>query len=217
MMTETGKNIVFLLLVAVGVYLAWKQAKWDIPQLDRVPYSTVRVSEEDLWKAYLMPTDIFVRRKNRPDSRGSGSCVQASLSMVGAHHHCPPAAMLLEDSEYGKAVLGGSWPERVADYCKARNIPIVNVEGNQSVQAIEACLRTGRYCGVTYGQAHMICAVGMTPDAKTFYIVDNNYPDEVRAVDRNTFISEHRGYAGGWTAYINDGSPPPWPSIGVRQ
>jgi len=171
---------------------------------------------EGWYRCYLMPRRLFVRCKNRPDPRnGQGSCVQASLAMAGAHGGNKAMEHLLErwtdpEGKVWEPVLGGSWPERVARYAKERRIPIVNVEGPMSVAAIEACLRTGRYCGITYGPAHMVCAVGMLPDASIFYIVDNNYPDEVRGVSRDTFVQEHRGYSGGWAAYLAGSSPPPW-------
>ena len=51
-----------------------------------------------------------------------GSCVQCSIGMCGTWNNVPAATTLLWNTEYGKAVRGGSWPSRVADYCGTRGI-----------------------------------------------------------------------------------------------
>lgn len=155
--------------------------------------------------AYLMPTDQFTRFRN-PD----GSCVQCSIAMAGVHHGVPSAEFLLWNSPYGPAVRGGSWPARVAQYAGQRNIPIYNIEGSETIQWIEWALQTGRYAAITYGVRHMITAVGISDDKQTFYVVDNNLPSQVQAVSRSRFISQHRGYGGGWTVILKGPAPAAW-------
>jgi len=160
---------------------------------------------------WRMPQAQFERFRNIPDPKdGSGSCVQASLSMCGAHHGVPQAEFLLVDSEYGPAELGGSWPERVVRYSQKRGMAIYSIEGSDSVEWIEWALLRGCYVGITYGQAHMICAVACGEQGEWFEIVDNNYPSEVRRVDRDTFIREHRLHGGGWCVILDTAGPPPW-------
>lgn len=159
---------------------------------------------------FFMPVEQFARFKNIPDAKGSGSCVQASLSMCGAHHGMPAAEFLLVQSEYGPPELGGSWPERVERYAQKRGMPIWNVEGSQSVEWIAWALRRGAYVGITYGQAHMIAAVGISADGQQFYVCDNNYPTEIRKVTRDVFVREHRTYGGGWCVILKTFGPPPW-------
>ena len=67
--------------------------------------------------ANVVPAGERQRFRN-PD----GSCVQCSIGMMGVDLNIPAAEMLLWDSEYGPAVRGGSWPERVKEYCEARKI-----------------------------------------------------------------------------------------------
>jgi hypothetical protein len=159
--------------------------------------------------AFLMPRAQFERFQNRADAQGSGSCVQASLAMCGAHHAVAAAESLLVDSPHGPAVLGGSWPERVERYCRQRGIAAFNVEGGATIDWIDWALTTGRYAAITYGTAHMITAVGFG-GAGTYLIVDNNYPGEVRRVRRETFLREHRRYGGGWCVILDTPGPPPW-------
>jgi hypothetical protein len=162
--------------------------------------------------AYLAPTSSLARYKNIPHPQnGQGSCVQASLSMVGLHQNVPAAECLLRsDPEYGPPELGGSYPSRVAAYAARRGMAIYNVEGSDTLQWIDWALRNGRYAAITYGRAHMIIATGMTPDGSRYQIVDNNYPTEPRWVSRDVFVREHRGYAGGWTVILDTPAPLPW-------
>jgi len=161
---------------------------------------------------FFMPRQQFERFKNRADpTNGEGSCVQASMSMAGAHHGVAPAEYLLHGHpKYGPAVLGGSWPDRVERYCEERRIPVYNVEGSQSVDWIDWALQRGCYAVITYGHAHMIVAVGISEDGRWYYICDNNYPGEIRKVSRSTFVSEHRSFSGGWCVILKTCGPPPW-------
>lgn len=159
---------------------------------------------------FLMPREQFERFRNRRGPKGQGSCVQASIAAAGAHHGMASAEWLLEPSPYGPAELDGSWPERTARYAAARGMAIWNIEGAQTIDWIEWGLRRGGYVSVTYGVAHMINAVGLSPDGGTIYLWDNNVPAEVRPVPREVFIREHRSYGGGWAVLLQTTAPPPW-------
>jgi len=166
----------------------------------------------DEWR---MPVSEFLRFRNVADPRdGSGSCVQASLSMVGAHHGVPPLEYLLTDSPYGPAELGGSYPARVKRYCQKREVAIYSVEGSETIRWIDWALHRGCFVAITYGQAHMITAVAVSEDGSWFEVCDNNYPEEVRRVDRQTFIHEHRVHGGGWCVIAATPGPPCWARAG---
>lgn len=161
--------------------------------------------------AYLMPREQFERFRNKRGPQGEGSCVYASISMCGAHHGVPSAEHLLENHPtYGPAVLDGSWPERVERDLAARRVPVAiwNVEGSQTPEWIDWALDRGCYVAITYGQAHMITAVGRS--GSDYLLVDNNFPGEVRQVTRDTFLSEHRRHGGGWCVILQTAGPPPW-------
>lgn len=163
---------------------------------------------------YVMPPQVYALYKNRPGPKGQGSCVWASCAMLGAHHDVRAAEGLLQDPNFGD----GAWPGRVAAEFQQRGIPAWNIEGSESIRWIEWALKTGRHAAITYGTAHMICAVGISPDQQTFYIVDNNYPTETRAVSRSVFLREHRSFGGGWCVILRTKGPPPWvPATGERK
>jgi hypothetical protein len=202
------KTVILGMLILAGAYFLYNQP--DPAPVDPQDYS-YPLAQIDPKSVYWMPTELFARFKNRPDAAGRGSCVQASMSMQGSHHHEPACEYLLEGHpQYGPAILGGSWPGRVIEYCRDRHIPIFSVEGTDTIRWIEWALQTKRYAAITYGRAHMICAVGISPDGETFYICDNNFPSEIRAVSRKVFVGEHRGYEGGWTVILDTVGPPPW-------
>lgn len=160
---------------------------------------------------FFMPQEQFVRFRNKRGPKGEGSCVYASISMCGAHHGVPSAEYLLENHPtYGPAVLDGSWPERVERDMASRRVPVPiwNVEGSQTPAWIDWALDRGCYVAITYGQAHMIAAVGRSDG--DYFIVDNNFPQEIRRVSRDVFLREHRRHGGGWCVILRTAGPPPW-------
>lgn len=163
-------------------------------------------SARDRGTEYVMPPAVYALYRNRVGPKGQGSCVWASCAMAGAHHDVREAEAFLRDPNFGD----GAWPDRVEREFQRRGIAAWNIEGSQTIEWIEWALKTGRHVPITYGTAHMICAVGVSPDRNTFYIVDNNYPTEVRAVSRDVFLREHRGYSGGWCVVLKTAGPPPW-------
>ena len=60
--------------------------------------------------AVELPAEIRKWFLNPPDY--GGSCVQCSVGMCGVDQNVPAAAMLLWDTEYGRAERGGSGPSR---------------------------------------------------------------------------------------------------------
>ena len=119
-----------------------------------------------------------------------GSCVQCSNGMVGVWLNCPAASTLLWDSEYGKKVRGGSWPERVAAYCNARGIPGYNVTGEPTWEYMRYAARTNRFCAIGAGGNHFQTLYGLdergTADLNDdiWYVCNNN---STHKIDRYTW------------------------------
>lgn len=161
---------------------------------------------------FSMPVEQRLRFRNKRGPRGQGSCVYASISLCGAHHNLPSAEYLLEEHPiWGPPVLDGSYPERVErDMANRRYpIPIWNISGTQTINWIDHFLEQGSWVAITYGERHMITATGKTQDG-SYWIVDNNYPQEERLVLREVFLREHRRTGGGWCVILKTPGPPPW-------
>lgn len=166
---------------------------------------------------YLMPDAQFERYRNYANHNGEGSCVWMSMGMAGSHSHVVAGEYMPFESEYGRKENGGAGPQDVARACAERGISAYNIEGSATVQWVEWALRTGRYAAISYGRAHMIAAVGISPDGATFYIRDNNRPSVTQAVRRDEFIRQLRLYTGGWAVVYDAPPPPPWSRPAITQ
>lgn len=152
--------------------------------------------------AATIPTDQRTRFRN-PD----GSCVQCSIGMAAVHHACKPAEMLLWNSQYGRAVRGGSSPSRVAQYCRERNIPVINTTQN-TLAVVDAALRSGRMAAIKVGSgrsAHMITVLGITGDGK-YAVCDNNSPSRINYYTRAELARRHTS----WAVVLLGPIPAPW-------
>ena len=151
-----------------------------------------------------LPEDQRVRFHN-PD----GSCVQCSIGMHGCWLSIPAAEMLLWDTEYGPRERGGSGPERVARYCRERNLPVHNITGPGTVDWIVWSLVTGRGAAVLYGGNHFVTAVGWRPQTQEIAICDNNSPTRIQWMPLSTFKSRHLSWSGqGWCVILKSASAP---------
>lgn len=152
-----------------------------------------------------------------PDTRAAfrnpdGSCVQCSIGMVGVHCNDIKATMLLWDSEYGKAVRGGSWPDRVASYCDARGIQAWNVTGESTIDWCKWAAKTGRFAAIGAGRQHFQTLYGYDPDNKDksgraapWLVCNNNSTHRVDAYTEDGFRQLH--YASGkWVVVLKKSS-----------
>jgi len=155
-----------------------------------------------------MPFEVFKKYRN-PD----GSCVQCSIGMVGVWMNQPAAANLLWDSDYGPKVRGGSGPSRVKKYCNARNIPVWNITGHQTIEWMEWAAKNRRFAAIGAGGNHFQTLVGMSDDRQTFYVLNNNSPHKVTAYSRSAFIALHKR-SGHWCVIIK--GPAPMPTHEIR-
>jgi hypothetical protein len=143
-----------------------------------------------------------------------GSCVQCSIGMCGAWTQTPQATTLLWDTEYGSAVRGGSWPQRVSQYSQARQIPIYNVTGKTTWDWMRWAAKTGRYAAIGAGSAHFQTLYGWddnnTPSNlsdDTWYVCNNNSPKQI---DRYTWAQFQRLHlaSGQWVVVLDTPGQP---------
>lgn len=147
-------------------------------------------------------------KKNRVWFRNpDGSCVQCSISLVGLYSNCPQATTLLWDTQYGRAVRGGSWPSRVEDYCEKRGIPAWNITGDSTIEWLEWCGKTGRMAAIGAGSAHFQAFVWHDPVKDLWYVNNNNSPEIIDVYTRDQFKRLH--YASGAWIVVLDLPPTP--------
>ncbi len=139
-----------------------------------------------------------------------GSCVQCSIGMCGVWCNVPAASTLLWDTPYGKAVRGGSWPDRVADYCERRQIKAFNITGDTTWEWMEWAARTGRFAAIGAGRAHFQTEYGHDPSAGRWYVCNNNSPRRVDEYTNDEFRRLHLA-SGKWVVILDGPAPPPPP------
>jgi hypothetical protein len=154
-----------------------------------------------LQPAIDLPAEIRDWYRN-PD----GSCVQCSIGMCGVDQNVPAAATLLWDTEYGPKERGGSYPQRVTNYCDKRGIRAFNVTGDATFDWMRWAAMTGRGAAIGAGQAHFQTLVGH--EAGRWYVCNNNSPQKIDEYDDAQFRRLHLA-SGPWVVILNY---PPHPS-----
>lgn len=138
-----------------------------------------------------------------------GSCVQCSIGMVGRYCNDPKAATLLWDTQYGPAIRGGSWPERVAEYCRERGIRAWNVTGEQSTFAwMRWAVKTRRFAAIGAGTAHFQTLYGYDTERKRWLVCNNQTPQRIDEYDENAFRRLHM-QSGPWIVVLAKPSSEP--------
>lgn len=161
-----------------------------------------------------LPADV---RKwfDNPD----GSCVQCSNGMVGAHNALPEWTYLLWDTEYGRAVRGGSWPSRVADYMRRRGMNGFNVTGKNFADTrpwLIHAARTRRFAAIGAGRAHFQTLYGYVEgDSKPWKVCNNNSTWKVDEYTEDGFRRLHES-SGAWVIVPDEPAPPPAPAFQLR-
>jgi hypothetical protein len=170
----------------------------------------------------LLPTVAVGQTANMmelpPDVRGwyknpDGSCVQCSIGMCGVWCNVPQAATLLWDTEYGKKVRGGSWPERVAGYCEQRQIPAYNVTGSETFAWMRWAAKTGRFAAIGAGRAHFQTLYGLddrgteNTDDDIWFVCNNNSTHKIDQYNSREFRALHLS-SGPWVVVL-DTTPSP--------
>ena len=162
--------------------------------------------------AYMeLPPEYRAWFKN-PD----GSCVQCSNGMVGMHINRPEWTFLLWDTPYGKAVHGGSWPGRVADYARIRGMKIFNVTGSSYADTRPWMLwaaQTNRFCAIGAGGSHFQTLYGYVPgDPKPWKVCNNNSTYKIDEYTEEGFRNLHMA-SGPWVVVPDEPAPAPPPKL----
>jgi hypothetical protein len=134
-----------------------------------------------------------------------GSCVQCALGLCGLDQNVPAATTLLWDTDYGPAERGGSWPQRVASYCKSRGIKAFNITGENTWEWMKWAANTGRGAAIGAGTAHFQALVGYDPVTSVWYVNNNNSPQKIDAYSDADFRRLHLA-SGQWVVVLD--SPP---------
>jgi hypothetical protein len=142
-----------------------------------------------------------------------GSCVQCSIGMAGVWQNFPAASYLLWDTEFGKAVRGGSYPSRVEKYCDARRIPVYNITGEGTYDWMKWASKTGRMSAIGAGTAHFQTLVyyDATPGVeRPWCVCNNNSPTRIDRYTEAGFRRLHES-SGKWVVILKTPAPPPQP------
>jgi hypothetical protein len=145
-----------------------------------------------------------------------GSCVQCSNGMVGMHINRPEWTFLLWDTHYGKAVRGGSWPGRVAEYARQRGMKIFNVTGNSYADTRQWMIwaaQTNRFCAIGAGGSHFQTLYGYVPgDLKPWKVCNNNSTSKIDEYSEADFRALHLA-SGPWVVVPDEPAPAPSPRL----
>jgi hypothetical protein len=142
-----------------------------------------------------------------------GSCVQCSIGMCGVWCNQPKATTLLWDTEYGKAVRGGSGPSRVEEYADRRQMPIYNVTGDGTYEWMKWASKTGRMSAIGCFTAHFQTLFWYDPTPgveKPWKVCNNNTPTRIDEYTDEQFRRYHRA-SGYWIVILKTPSPPMYP------
>ncbi|MCA9179683.1 MAG: hypothetical protein KDB14_34745 [Planctomycetales bacterium] len=181
----------------------WRQKVLSIVVL----LATTAAASQLLQAQEMMELPVEVRKWFRnPD----GSCVQCSIGMCGTWNNVPAATTLLWDTEYGKAVRGGSWPSRVADYCSQRGIRAFNVTGDSTFEWMEWAAKTGRFAAIGAGTRHFQTEYGRDRAAGLWYVCNNNSPHRIDEYTNEGYRHLHLA-SGKWVVILDGPAPPPPP------
>lgn len=134
--------------------------------------------------------------------------------MCGVWQRVPAAAALLWDTQYGRAVRGGSGPSRVENYCDAREIPVYNVTGSTTWDWMRWAARTRRFAAIGAGRIHFQTLYGWDPSSNTWYVCNNNSTSRVDSYTWESFQRLHLS-SGQWVVILD--APPPAPVPVYRQ
>jgi hypothetical protein len=132
----------------------------------------------------------------------NGSCCQCSIGMCGVDQNVPAAATLLWDTQYGPRERGGSYPSRVAEYCQRRGIRAWNVTGDNTWDWMRWAVFTGRGAAIGAGRAHFQTLVGYDAESQTYFVCNNNSPEQIDAYDSDAFRRLHLA-SGQWVVILD--------------
>lgn len=222
----------FCLILATGVAfdVAGPQMKGGRRSLTNAASITqIADSRFDQWRKpepntldYMPPQEIreWYYNHGNPDENGErdpeGDCVQCAIGKVGIRNNNLTMATLPWDSPFGSKIRGASGPDRVAEYCRARQIKIHNVTGrsiNDTYPWLKYAADTGRGAAFGFGKNHFQKMMGYDGSKKPWLVCDNNTPWRVDHYTEKEFIAKHAACC--FWVVVPDGPAPPPPVYGV--
>ncbi|MCI0357285.1 MAG: hypothetical protein L0211_02225 [Planctomycetaceae bacterium] len=141
-----------------------------------------------------------------------GSCVQCSIGMVGCHNNLPAWSTVLWDTDYGRAQRGGSGPNRVASYARARRMRIYNVTGEPTFAWMAWAAKTNRFAAIGAGGSHFQTLYGRSPAADRWFVCNNNSTGRVDEYTPEAFRRLHLA-SGPWIVIPDEPASAPPPRI----
>lgn len=179
-----------LLLLTTGVA--------TVPMAQSLPNPLILKSKER--PALNLPRPL--RQKNWLGRQWEGSCVHASWIMLLRWQNKNELA------DYWRRKYGdGEYYTRMASRLNAEGVRWAGTYQKNDVKFLEWAVRTRRGCMVTVDEgAHMVVLVHL--DGKEAGILDNNFPDRIKWVPRNEFLSEWKA-AYSWAMTPVYTPPPP--------
>jgi hypothetical protein len=147
---------------------------------------------------------VALRQGNWRGNQGEGSCVHAS--MISLFRWQGRYAM----ADYWRRTYGnGEWANDLADKMERDGVRFAYTVGQNDVSFLEWACSTRRGCGVTVlGGRHMVALVHL--DETRAGILDNNDPQKIIWVPRQTFLAEWLN-SNSWAVAIVYGPVPPLP------
>ena len=136
-----------------------------------------------------------------------GSCVQCSAGMVGLRGNLPAWTFLLWDTEYGRAQRGGSGPDRVARYARARGMKLFNVTGRETYAYMEWAAKTGRFAAIGFFGRHFQTHYGRDYTGEAYLVCNNWSGCKLTSYTLAEFKRHHE--ASGLWCFVPDEPPAP--------
>jgi len=144
------------------------------------------------------------REKNWLGPQGEGSCVHASMVMLFRWQEKYDLA-----DRWRRTYSDGEWATNLAARFDAEGVRYAYTSQENDVSFLEWAVSTRRGCGVTIkGGVHMVILVHL--DGERAGILNNNSPDEIKWVPRESFISEWKN-SNSWAVTPVYSPPPPLP------
>ncbi len=148
-----------------------------------------------------MDLEQVFREANWLGPQGEGSCVHASMIMLFRWQEQYELA-----DRWRRTYADGEWAINLAIKLDAEGVRYAYTSEQDDVSFLEWAISTRRGCAVTVKNgAHMVILVHL--DGEWAGILDNNFPETIKWVPRETFISEWKS-SNSW-AVTPVYSPPP--------
>jgi hypothetical protein len=150
---------------------------------------------------------ISLRQRNWLSPSGQGSCTHATI-VSALRWQCRPHSA----DNWRATHSGGETPQSLGAQLDAEGIRYTETLNKTDVAFLEQATLTRRGCLVTVmGGRHAVFLAGL--DDQFAYLIDNNAPDELQIVERQTFIAEwQNSFSWGLCLLYSPASPLPEPS-----